>query len=84
MGVRRLRAGGLRSVVAATAQPAGKARKVWLKQLDLEGSCLQLLRGVVVDGRRVLSACRPKALQATPLQTMGEAKLFNGGCYDGA
>jgi len=34
--IRRLLPGGLRSVVAATAK--------------LEGSCLQLLRGVVVDG----------------------------------
>ncbi|MBV8640216.1 MAG: hypothetical protein JO070_02440 [Verrucomicrobia bacterium] len=31
----------------------------------------------------VLSACRPKALQATPLQSMGEAEPFSGGCYDG-
>ena len=52
---------------------------------NLEGSCLQLLRGVVVDGWfSVLSACQPKALQATPLQAMGEAELFSGGCYDGA
>jgi len=44
------------------------SEKVWLRQWDLEGSCLQLHRRVVVDGWfSVLSACRPKALQATPL-----------------
>ena len=59
--------------------------KVWLKQRGLEGSCLQLLRGVVVDGwLSAFSACRPKALQATPLQAMGETKRSSGGCYDGA
>jgi hypothetical protein len=61
--------------------------KVCLKQWDLEGSCLQLLRGVVVDGwLSAVSACRPKALQATPLQSIGETKpfSFSGGCrYDG-
>jgi hypothetical protein len=37
-------------------------------------SCLQLLRGVAVEGLfSVLSACRPKALQATPVQSSGEA-----------
>jgi hypothetical protein len=41
---------------------------------NLEGSCLQLLRRVVVEGwLSVLSACRPKALQATP-QTMREGQ----------
>jgi hypothetical protein len=40
---------------------------------------LQLLRRVSVGGWfSVLSACRPKALQATPLQTKGEAELFSG------
>jgi hypothetical protein len=46
----------------------GNSEKVWLKQWDLEGSCFQLLRGIVVEGwLSALSACRPKALQATPL-----------------
>jgi hypothetical protein len=50
----------------------GNSEKVRLKQWDLEGSCLQLLRRVVVDGWFcVLSACRPQALQATPLQNNG-------------
>ena len=56
---------------------------------------VQLLRRVVVDGwLRVLSVCRPKAFALVrhslggggsnaPLQTMGEAELFRGGCYDG-
>jgi hypothetical protein len=47
---------------------------------------LQLLRGVVVDGWfSVLSAYRPKALQATPLQTMGEAEqpAANAACRPG-
>jgi hypothetical protein len=82
-GVRRLAAGGLRR--SSHRATGGKSEKVWLKHWNLEGSCLQLLCGVVGEGwLSVLSVCRPKALQATPLQTMGEAELFSGGCYDGA
>src|SRR5215471_16995469 len=54
--------GGLRSVLVSSHRATG-----W----NLEKSCLQLLRGVVVDGWfSVLSARRPKALQATPLQSV--------------
>ena len=52
---------------------------------NLEGSCLQLLHGVVVDGwLSALLVCRPKALQATPLQSLGETALLSGGYYGGA
>jgi hypothetical protein len=57
----------------------GNSEKIWLEKWDPEGSCLQLLRRVSVGGWfSVLSACRLKALQATPLQTKGEAELFSG------
>ena len=68
MQARRVGAGGLRR--SSQRITGRKARKVGPKQWNLE-SCLQLLRGVVVDGwLSVLSACRPKALQATPLQSL--------------
>jgi len=85
--MRRLAAGSWRATLRRSSHRAtgGNSEKVWLKHWNLEGSCLQLLRGVIVDGWfSVLSACRPQALQATPLQTMGEAEPFSGGCYDGA
>ena len=83
----RVAAGYWRATLRRSSHRAtgGNSEKVWLKQRNLEGSCLQLLRGDVVEGwLSVLSACRPKALQTTPLQSLGETELFSGGCYDGA
>ena len=66
-------AGGLRSVVAAAAEESQ------LKQWDLEGGCLQLLRGFVVDGwsSAFRAVSRRRCSNAPP---MGEAELVSGGC----
>jgi hypothetical protein len=47
----RLVAGGLSTLRRSSHRAIGRnGEKVWLKKWDLEGSCLQLLCGVVVDG----------------------------------